>query len=100
MSAVRRGVPSVRTEDAPPSLDQESPACTPDARIWEVDYADGTHLRYQARTATGRLYDDFEITRAADGRKTLREIRQGRIGLRDCSHRDATLGGRTDRCWE
>ena len=42
------GVPSVRTEDAPPSLDQESPACTPDARIWEVDYADGTHLRYDS----------------------------------------------------
>jgi hypothetical protein len=71
-----------------------------DTQLFQVLRIDGTHLRYQARTATGRLYDDFEITRAADGRKTLREIRQGRIGLRDCSHRDATLGGRTDRCWE
>ena len=71
-----------------------------DTQLFQVLRIDGQRLRYQARTATGRLYDDFEIVRAADGRKTMREIRQGRIGLRDCSHRDATLGGRTDRCWE
>lgn len=71
-----------------------------DTQLFQVLRIDGQRLRYQARTATGRLYDDFEIVRAADGRKTLREIRQGRIGLRDCSHRDATLGGRSDRCWE
>ncbi len=71
-----------------------------DTQLFQVLRIDGTRLRYQARTATGRLYDDFEITRAADGRKTLREFRQGRIAERDCSHRDATLGGRTDRCWE
>lgn len=71
-----------------------------DTQLFQVLHIDGTRLRYQARTATGRLYDDFEITRAADGRKTLREFRQGRIAERDCSHRDATLGGRTDRCWE
>ena len=71
-----------------------------DTQLFQVLRIDGQRLRYQARTATGRLYDDFEIVRAADGRKTMREIRQGRIGLRDCSHRDATLGGRSDRCWE
>lgn len=71
-----------------------------DTQLFQVLRIDGQRLRYQARTATGRLYDDFEIVRAADGRKTMREIRQGRIGPRDCSHRDATLGGRTDRCWE
>lgn len=71
-----------------------------DTQLFQVLRIDGTRLLYQARTATGRLYDDFEITRAADGRKTLREFRQGRIPERDCSHRDATLGGRTDRCWE
>ena len=71
-----------------------------DTQLFQVLRIDGQRLRYQARTATGRLYDDFEIVRAADGRKTMRDIRQGRIGLRDCSHRDATLGGRSDRCWE
>ncbi len=71
-----------------------------DTQLFQVLRIDGERLRYQARTATGRLYDDFEITRAADGRKILREIRAGRIAERDCSHRDATLGGRTDRCWE
>lgn len=71
-----------------------------DTQLFQVLRFDRQHLRYQARTATGRLYDDFEITRAADGRKTLREIRAGRIPERDCSHRDVTLRGRTDRCWE
>ena len=26
--------------------------------------------------------------------------RDSRIAERDCNHREATLGGRTDRCWE
>lgn len=57
-------------------------------------------LHYQARTVTGRLYDDFEIRRAPDGRKVLQENRAGRIPERDCRHRDATPGGRSDRCWD
>ena len=44
--------------------------------------------------------NDFEIVRDAQGQKQLREIREGRIAGRDCTHRVATLGGRTDRCWE
>ena len=71
-----------------------------DTQLFQVLRIDGERIRYQARTATGRLYDDFEIVRDARGRKTFREIREGRIAERDCSHRDATLGGRKDRCWE
>ena len=71
-----------------------------DTQLFQVIRVDGSRLHYQARTATGRLYDDFEILRDSQGRKRLNEIRQGRIAERDCSHRDATLGGRTDRCWE
>ena len=71
-----------------------------DTQLFQVLRVDGDRLRYQARTATGRLYDDFEIIRQQGGAKVLREIREGRIDERDCSHRDATLGGRTDRCWE
>ena len=71
-----------------------------DTQLFQVLRIDGERVHYQARTATGRLYDDFEIVRDARGRKTLREIREGRIAERDCSHRAATLGGRQDRCWE
>ncbi|RMH93629.1 metallophosphoesterase family protein [Lysobacter pythonis] len=71
-----------------------------DTQLFQVLRIDGQRLRYQARTVTGRLYDDFEIVRAADGRKRLVEHREGRIAERDCAHRDATLGGRKDRCWE
>lgn len=71
-----------------------------DTQLFQVLRIDGDKLYYEARTATGRLYDAFQIHRDADGRKTLTEIRAGRITERDCSHRDATLGGRADRCWE
>ena len=71
-----------------------------DTQLFQALRVDGQRLRYQARTATGRLYDDFEIVRDAQGQKQLREIREGRIAGRDCTHRVATLGGRTDRCWE
>ena len=71
-----------------------------DTQLFQVLRIDGGRIRYQARTATGRLYDDFEIVRDAQGGKRLVENRDGRIAPRDCSHRDATLGGRKDRCWE
>lgn len=71
-----------------------------DTQLFQVLRIDGTRIRYRARTATGRLYDDFEIVRDARGRKRVVEHREGRIAERDCSHRDATLGGRKDRCWE
>jgi hypothetical protein len=71
-----------------------------DTQLFQVIRVDGRRLHYEARTATGRLYDAFEITREASGRKRLQEIRQGRIAPRDCQHRAATLGGRKDRCWE
>lgn len=71
-----------------------------DTQLFQTIRVDGQRLRYQARTATGRLYDDFEIVRAPDDRKRVIEHRKGRIAPRDCTHREATLGGRKDRCWE
>ncbi len=71
-----------------------------DTQLFQVLRIDGTRLRYEARTATGRLYDAFVVERDARGGKRVVEQREGRIERRDCSHRDATLGGRTDRCWE
>ena len=69
-----------------------------DTQLFQVLRIDGDRLRYEARTATGRLYDAFELV--GDGRaRTLVELPEGRIRERGCM-RAATLKGRTDRCWE
>jgi hypothetical protein len=60
---------------------------------------DGGRLRYEARTATGRLYDAFEIVEQEKGGKQRVERGEGRIGERNCP-RAETLKGRSDRCWE
>ncbi|AVT99514.1 hypothetical protein EBA01_13015 [Xanthomonas oryzae pv. oryzae] len=52
-----------------------------------------------SRTASGRLYDVFELQRDSDGSKRLIEHEAGCIAPRDCP-RSATLKGRADRCWE
>lgn len=70
-----------------------------DTQLFQVLRIDPQHLRYEARTVTGRLYDGFELSRGADGRKHRQELTDGRIAPRDCG-REATLKGRTDRCWE
>jgi hypothetical protein len=60
---------------------------------------EGDRLRYEARTATGRLYDAFELIDGGPAGKRLVEVEAGRIGERDCP-RAQTLKGRSDRCWE
>ncbi|WP_144409333.1 purple acid phosphatase family protein [Pseudoxanthomonas suwonensis] len=70
-----------------------------DTQLFQVLRVDGDRLRYEARTATGRLYDAFELERAPDGGRRLRELEEERIPQRDCE-RAATLKGRADRCWE
>ena len=69
-----------------------------DTQLFQVIRIDGDRLHYQARTATGRLYDAFELMGDGASRKRI-EQPQGRIEQRDCQ-RAATLKGRTDRCWE
>lgn len=70
-----------------------------DTQLFQVIRIDGDTLRYESRTATGRLYDAFELRGARPGQRRLREITEGRIAPRDCT-RAATLKGRADRCWE
>jgi hypothetical protein len=69
-----------------------------DTQLFQVLRFDGDRLRYEARTATGRLYDAFELV-GARGARRLVEHPEGRIDERRCE-REATLKGRTDRCWE
>ncbi|MEA9733173.1 purple acid phosphatase family protein [Xanthomonas campestris] len=70
-----------------------------DTQLYQVLRIDRQKLVYESRTATGRLYDAFELQRRADGSKQLIEHEAGRIAPRDCP-RSATLKGRADRCWE
>lgn len=69
-----------------------------DTQLFQVLRIDRQRLRYEARTATGRLYDAFELVRT-DGATRLVEQPHARIGQRDCP-RTQTPKGRTDRCWE
>ncbi|MBB3825912.1 purple acid phosphatase family protein [Xanthomonas arboricola] len=70
-----------------------------DTQLYQVLRLDRQRLVYESRTATGRLYDAFELQRDAQGAKRLIEHVQGRIAPRTCP-REATLKGRADRCWE
>ncbi|WP_024891603.1 purple acid phosphatase family protein [Luteimonas huabeiensis] len=69
-----------------------------DTQLFQVLRIDGDRLAYEARTATGRLYDAFVLQRRGDA-VALIEHTEGRIPQRDCP-REATPKGRTDRCWE
>ena len=70
-----------------------------DTQLFQVvRIADGV-LEYEARTATGRLYDAFALVGGRDAGRRLVERSDGRIAPRDCP-REATPKGRTDRCWE
>ncbi|WP_225763558.1 metallophosphoesterase family protein [Stenotrophomonas sp. Marseille-Q4652] len=70
-----------------------------DTQLYQVLKIDPQHLSYESRTATGRLYDAFEVVRDADGGKRLLERSDGRIVPRDCA-RAVSPKGREDRCWE
>lgn len=70
-----------------------------DTQLFQVLRIDGGRLRYEARTATGRLYDAFELVDGGDRGRQLLEVAEGRIEERNCT-RTQTLKGRSDRCWE
>ncbi|MNM65914.1 3',5'-cyclic adenosine monophosphate phosphodiesterase CpdA [compost metagenome] len=70
-----------------------------DTQLFQVLRLDDKQLRYEARTATGRLYDAFQISRDGKGSKQFKELREGRIAQRDCP-RAVSPKGRDDRCWE
>ncbi|MFT4247476.1 MAG: metallophosphoesterase family protein [Pseudomonas sp.] len=69
-----------------------------DTQLYQVLRIDPQRLAYESRTATGRLYDAFELVRDGQG-KRLVEREQGRIAPRDCA-RPLSPKGREDRCWE
>jgi len=70
-----------------------------DTQLFQVLRFDGPRLRYEARTATGRLYDAFDLVDGGERGKQLVERDEDRIDERACT-RAETLKGRADRCWE
>ena len=69
-----------------------------DTQLFQVLRFDGPVMRYESRTATGRLFDAFEL-HDDNGGKRLVEITEGQIAPPRCT-RAASLKGREDRCWE
>ena len=69
-----------------------------DTQLFQVVRVADGELRYEARTATGRLYDAFSLVGDGSDRRIVEHV-EGRIPQRRCG-RAATLKGRTDRCWE
>jgi hypothetical protein len=51
-----------------------------DTQLYQVISVDGTKLRYQAKTATGRLHDAFTIRKGSDGSKTITEWEDAALG--------------------
>lgn len=70
-----------------------------DTQLFQILRLQGNTLAYEARTATGRLYDAFDLVDEGAGGKRLQEHETGRIPERSCE-RATTLKGRADRCWE
>ena len=69
-----------------------------DTQLFQVLRVEGDTLRYESRTASGRLYDAFSL-QGPPGERTLVEHPEGRIAPRDCG-RSQSPKGREDRCWE
>jgi hypothetical protein len=55
-----------------------------DTQLYQLIDVEPGRLRYQARTAAGRLYDAFDLERRADGGVRVVERPDGRIGERRC----------------
>lgn len=66
-----------------------------DTQLYQVLRIDNQKLLYESRTATGRLYDAFELKRDTTGAKRLIEHEAGRIAPRDCPRSWRSRDGRS-----
>jgi acid phosphatase type 7 len=55
-----------------------------DTELYQVIDVTKQRLRFRTHTATGRLYDGFDLVRRADGGKTLEELQDELIPVRTC----------------
>ncbi|WP_373487287.1 fibronectin type III domain-containing protein [Blastomonas sp.] len=55
-----------------------------DTELYQVFHVEPNRIGFRAYTASGKLYDSFEMTRGADGRKMLTEQTDDLLPLRTC----------------
>lgn len=67
-----------------------------DTQLYQLIRVQHDRIVFEARTATGRLYDSFELLKATDGRNRLLELLPTE---RRCT-RPEIPGYRKTRCWE
>ncbi|RFA28024.1 hypothetical protein CAI21_13810 [Alkalilimnicola ehrlichii] len=67
-----------------------------DTQLYQLVRVQHDRILFEARTPSGRLYDSFELVKAADGRNRLFEVLPSE---RRCTRPDIP-GYRETRCWE
>lgn len=53
--------------------------------LYQIVDVDGNELKFRTYTASGKLYDGFNLSKGADGRNRLTEISEAKIAERFCS---------------
>jgi hypothetical protein len=64
--------------------------------LYQVIHVEADRLRFESRTATGRLYDAFDIVREADGSKQVVVRTDGLIEEQSCANPSPPT---PTRCW-
>lgn len=63
--------------------------------LYQIVDVDGDRLKFRTFTASGRLYDGFDLQKGADGRNRLTETTEPKIAERFCSGPRDTTGSQT-----
>src|SRR5690606_1656276 len=53
--------------------------------LYQIVDVDGDRLKFRTYTASGRLYDGFDLTKGANGRNRLTEASEAKIAERFCT---------------
>jgi acid phosphatase type 7 len=61
--------------------------------LYQIVDVDGDSLKFRTFTASGKLYDGFDLARGADGNNRLREISEPKIAVRTCTGKVGPDGG-------
>ncbi len=62
--------------------------------LYQIVDVDGAKLTFRTYTASGKLYDGFDLAKGADGRNRLSEITEPKIAERFCTGNVGPDGGR------
>lgn len=61
--------------------------------LYQIIDVDGDQLKFRTYTASGKLYDGFDLQRRADRRNRLKEIAEPKIAVRTCTGAVGPDGG-------